>query len=95
MVSIRCTKCGEKLDEQWFLKKAARLLISLTETREGRDRIAELIPPDVAKTLAASFTSRLRAVKKGNAPVFRPCRFCGALFGARDMRLHIPRCPSR
>jgi ribosomal protein S26 len=30
---------------------------------------------------------------RGPEKVMRPCDYCGQEFGAREMRLHVPRCP--
>jgi hypothetical protein len=48
--------------------------------------------PDAA--LNAEFGRRIPAPPP-RAKVLRPCKFCGRKYGARDLRAHLPRCPSR
>jgi len=44
---------------------------------------------EAARLLAA------RRKRAGRKKVLRPCPTCGQKFGAREMREHLPSCPSR
>jgi predicted RNA-binding Zn-ribbon protein involved in translation (DUF1610 family) len=91
----RCPNCGEKLSDDFILRAAAKRLAALWKNPATRATIWEYIPPNLGVAMAASITSRLREVRKGAVKVMKPCPWCGNEFGAREMRVHKPRCPKR
>lgn len=82
-----------KSDQQ----KAADMILQgfVQLARNNPAQLAKL-PDDIKTNLQAAVMRRYRAMRKSkNArpQVKRPCKYCGELFGARDLRLHQPRCP--
>jgi hypothetical protein len=88
----RCPHCKLTLTRDFILKAASMDLAHMYAHGE-RDEIWEYLPKQLGVGLAASITSRLRTVFKGQEPVIRACPHCHEKFPAREMRVHKPRCP--
>jgi predicted Zn-ribbon and HTH transcriptional regulator len=54
------------------------------------DELLKKVPEAVIMSAAARI-SRSRARNKPK--VMRPCGMCGEMFGAKELRDHLPRCP--
>lgn len=63
------------------------------KTREQWEKLLAEIPPEHADLLLSA-AARTRQSLYGGGPAKKllPCPKCGAMFSARDMRTHKPRC---